>query len=77
MEIKYIYSCAKLLYRNSVNKRGLDLFKEVLWVFLGQREAELRAVKVGDKKKFCQLARRGLSRFKPGRSAEFFFNLQL
>ena len=32
---------------NYVNKGGLDLSKEVLWVSVGQRVAELRAVKVG------------------------------
>ena len=28
-------------------KKGLDIFKEVLWVPVGQRAAELPAVKVG------------------------------
>ena len=35
-----------------VNKRGLDLSKEVLWVCVGQRAAVLWAVKVGGKKKY-------------------------
>ena len=47
MEIDYLITAARLFDRNCVNKRGLDLFKEVLWVSLGQRGAELRAVKVG------------------------------
>ena len=34
-----------------VNKRGLDLYKEVLWVSVGQRAAELSAIKVGGLKK--------------------------
>ena len=58
-------------------KGGLDLFKEVLWVSVGQRVAEVRTVKVGGQKKFCRSAWRGRSGFEPGRSAEFFFNLQL
>ena len=36
--------------RNCVNKGGLDLSKEVLWVSVGQRAAELRAVKIGGQK---------------------------
>ena len=50
MEIKYVKSSARLLDRDSVNKRGLDLSKEVLWVSVGQRAAVLRAVKVGGQK---------------------------
>ena len=34
-----------------VNKRGLVLSKKVLWVYVGQREAELPAIKVGGLKK--------------------------
>ena len=40
MDIKYIKSAA------GVNKGGLDLSKNVLWVSVGQGEADLRAVKV-------------------------------
>ena len=46
MEIEYVKSAARLLNRDLVNKRGLDLSKEVLWVSVGQRAAELRAVQV-------------------------------
>ena len=53
MEIKYIKSAPRVINRNFVNKRGLDLSKNVLWVSVGQGTADLRAVKVGDlKKKF-------------------------
>ena len=41
MEIKYVKIAARLLNRNWVNKRGLDLSKEVLWVSVGQRAPEL------------------------------------
>ena len=51
MEIKYIKSAARVLNRNFVNKRGLDLSKNVLWVFVGQGAADLRAVKVGGQQK--------------------------
>ena len=51
MEIEYVKSAARLLDRVLVNKRGLDLSKEVLWVSVGQRVAELRVVKVGGQKK--------------------------
>ena len=47
MEIKCIKSAARLLDRDSVNRRGLDLSKEVLWVSVYQRAADLPAVKVG------------------------------
>ena len=51
MEIKYIKSASRLLDRAWVNKRGLDLSKEVLWVSVGQRASELPAIKVGGRKK--------------------------
>ena len=50
---KYLKSTARLLNKNCVNKRGLDLFKDILWVSVGQRTAELPAVKVGGKKIFA------------------------
>ena len=53
MEIKCIKGAAMLLDIDCVNKRGLDLSKEVLWVSVGQRVAVLQAVKVGGQKKFC------------------------
>ena len=51
MEIKCIKSAARVLNRACVNKRGLDLSKNVLWVSVGQGAADLRAVKVGGLKK--------------------------
>ena len=48
--MKYVKSSARLLKRDCVNKRWLDLLKEVLWVSVGQRAAELWAVKVGGQK---------------------------
>ena len=35
MEMKYIKKAARLLNRDYVNRRGLDLSKEVLWVSVG------------------------------------------
>ena len=46
MEIKYIKSAFRLLNRNCVNKKVLVLSKEVLWVSVDQRTAELPAIKV-------------------------------
>ena len=46
MEIKYIESAARLLDIDWVNKGGLDLSKEVLWVSVGQWAIDLWAVKV-------------------------------
>ena len=52
MEIRYLKSAAILLDRDCINRRGLDLSKEVLLVSVYQRAADLPAVKVGGKKKF-------------------------
>ena len=57
MEMRYLESAARLLDRHYVNKRGLDLSKEVLWVSVVQRAAELWAVKVRGKKNFSRVAR--------------------
>ena len=47
MEIKYIRNTDRLLNGDYVIRRRLDLSKEVLQVSVGQRAAELPAVKVG------------------------------
>ena len=53
------HKCAsRLLDRNCVNKGGLDLSKEVLWVSVGQRAAEIRAVKVGGQRKILPIGPR-------------------
>ena len=57
MEIKYIKSAARILNRNCVNKGGLDLSKNVLWVSVGQGAADLWAVKVGGKRKIPPIGR--------------------
>ena len=57
MEIKYIKSAARVLNRKFVNKRGLDLSKNVLWVSVGQGVADLQAVKVECQKKFLPTSR--------------------
>ena len=50
--MKYIKSAARLLDQDCVNRKGLDLTKEVLWVTRDQRAAELPAVQVvGQKEK--------------------------
>ena len=49
--MKYVKSTGILLNRNYVNRRGLDLPKEVLWVSVCQRAAKLPSGKVGGLKK--------------------------
>ena len=39
--MKYVKSVARLLDRDCVNKRGLDLSIEVLWVSVGQSLADI------------------------------------
>ena len=65
IEKEYVKCADRLLDRDCVNKGGLDLSKEVLWVFVGQRGAEKRAVEIGGQKNFCRSARRGQSGFEP------------
>ena len=55
MEIEYLKSPVRLLNRDQVNKGGLDLSKEVLWVAVGQRAADLCAVKVGVQKRILPI----------------------
>ena len=57
MGIEDLKSPTRLLNRDYVNKGGLDLSKEVLQVSVGQKAADLRAVKVGGQKKFYQKSR--------------------
>ena len=73
MEIKYIKSTSRLLDRAWVNKGGLDLLKEVLWVSVGQRAAELPAIKVGGQKKILQNGPAQASRFQTRQSDRNFF----
>ena len=77
MEIRYIKSAARVLNRDCVNKGDLDIYKNILWVSVGQRAVDLRAVKVGGQKKFLRSVWCGQSGFESGRSAKFFFNLWL
>ena len=51
--MKYMKGTARLLNRHYVDRGGLDLFKEVLRFFVGQRAAELPAIKVGDFKNYA------------------------
>ena len=57
IEMKYVKSAARLLKRNCINKGGLDVSIEVLWVSVGQWAADLWAVKVGGQKRFFRSAR--------------------
>ena len=52
--------------RDWVNRWGLDLSKEVLWVSVCQRAAKLQAVKVGDLKKILPRGPPRTTRVRPG-----------
>ena len=75
--MKYVKSAARLLDRNCVNKGGLDLSKEVLWVSVGQRAAELRAVKVGGQQKILPIGPARAKRVRTGPIGRIFFDPQL
>ena len=77
MEMKYIKSPATLLERVCVNKGGLDLSKEILWVSVGQRAAVLQAVKVGGQKKILPISPARAIRVRTGAIGRIFFDLQL
>ena len=66
MEIKYIKRTARLLNRDWVNKGGLDLSKEVLWVSVGQRAANLWAVKVRGQQKILPISPARAKRVRTG-----------
>ena len=46
-EIELLLSTARILDRDYVNRRGLGFSKEVLWVSVGQKIAELPTIKNG------------------------------
>ena len=73
MEIKYVKSAARLLDRDWVNKGGLDLFKEVLWVSVGQRAVELRVVKVVGQKKILPIGPLRAKRVRTRLTSRTFF----
>ena len=64
MEIKYLKSAARLLNRDYVNRRGLDLSKEVLWISVFQRTVNLQVVR--SEKKILLLGRSPTKRRWPG-----------
>ena len=55
MLTKHHKSAARIFNRDCINRRGLDLSKEVLWVTTSQRAAEQTAVKFGGKKILTQV----------------------
>ena len=73
MEIKDIQRPARLLDRDYVNKEGLDLSKEVLWVSIGQRAAELPAIKVEGLKKILPLSPAQTTQVRGWLSGRIFF----
>ena len=55
MVTKHHKSAARILDRDCINRGGLDLSKEVLWVSVYQRAADLPAVKVGGQKQILPI----------------------
>ena len=77
MEMKCIKRAARLLEIDCVNKGGLDLSKEALWVSVGERAAVLWAVKVGGQKKILPISPAWAIRVRTGAICRIFFDLQL
>ena len=71
--VNRVKSGARLLKRNYFNKKDLDLSKEVLWVFLDQREAKLPAIKVGGQKKILPNGPARVIRVRTGPLGRIFF----
>ena len=71
-EIRYVKSAARLLDRNCVNKGGLDLSKEVLWVSVGQRTVDLQAVKVWGQQKILPIGPAQVKRVRTGPFSKIF-----
>ena len=77
MEIKYIKSATRVLNRDCVNKGGLDLSKNILWVSVGLVAADLRAVKVGGLKKIRPFGPARATQVRDWPRGRIFFYLQL
>ena len=61
-EMKYLKRAARLLNRDFVIRRGLDLCIEVLWVSVGQRKATGHQSSRFEKKILLILSESGLNR---------------
>ena len=75
--MKYIKSAARVLDRDCVNKRGLYLSKEVLWVLLGQRVAEIPAIKATGLKRYSVIGLAQAKQVRTRLSGRIVFDLQL
>ena len=73
MVTKHHKSTARLLDRDCVNRQGLDLSGEALWVSACQRAAELPAVKVGGQKKILPIRPARAKRVQTGPIGRIFF----
>ena len=78
MEKKFLKSTARLLNRKCVNRGGLDLSKEILWVSVGQKAADLQAVKVGGQQKnFADWLGASEAGSNQAKAAKIFFYFQI
>ena len=77
MVTKHHKSAARLLNRDCVDKEGLDLFKKVLWVFVGQGTAELWSVKVVGQNEILPISPARAKWVRTGPIGRIFFDPQL
>ena len=73
--MKCIKSAARVLDRDCVNKGGLELSKEVLWVSVGQRASDLQAVKAGGQKKILLIGQVRTRFARAGPIGRIFFQI--
>ena len=73
MKLGHFESTTRVLKRTWINKRGLDLSKEVLWVSVGQKAAELPAIKVWSLKNIVPLSPAWASQGRTGSSGRTFY----
>ena len=68
----FLKSCQSYELKLSFS-RDLDLFKEVLWISVRQRAAELPAIKVGGRKKILPICQARASRVRTWLTGRIFF----
>ena len=76
-EIKYLKNASRLFDRVYVKRGGLDLSKEVLRISVGQKAAELPAVKIGGQKNSATQLSSNPTRLRRAERQNFFSNRRL
>ena len=75
--MKCLKNATRLMNRVCVGQGGLDLSKEVLWVFVGQGTKELWSVKVGGQNKILPISPARAKWVRTGPIGRIFFDPQL